>query len=125
MALGPKVIRENGEERLLIITGENIITKRKLDGSLCSGWTDIHAPEFTRELPEEAVIFGKRYYILRTVSKLRIYTPEGEELTAKNVKRPISRDSAVSEEKDGYVKVMGTDGKEFLFNLKTGRVKKL
>ena len=125
VALGPKVIRENGEERLLIITGENIITKRKLDGSLCSGWTDIHAPEFTRELPEEAVIFGKRYYILRTVSKLRIYTPEGEELTAKNVKRPISRDSAVSEEKDGYVKVMGTDGKEFLFNLKTGRVKKL
>ena len=51
--------------------------------------------------------------------------PEGEELTAKNIKRPISRESTVTEDKDGFVKVMGMDGKEFLFNLTTGRIKKL
>ncbi|MBQ1886592.1 MAG: hypothetical protein II157_05250 [Bacteroidales bacterium] len=125
VSLGPLVIRENGEQHLLILTDQNIITKRTLSGEPCSGWTDIHAPEFTRELPQEQVILGKRYYILRTVSKLRIYTPDGEEITAKNVKRPISRDSAITEEEDGYIKVMGVDGKEFLFNLKTGRIKKL
>ena len=125
VAIGPKVIKENGEQHLLILTDENIITKRTLGGDMCSDWTDIHAPEFTRELPEEKVLLGKRYYILRTVSKLRIYTPDGEEVTAKNVKRPISRDSALTEEKDGYIKVMGVDGKEFLFNLNTGRIKKL
>lgn len=125
VALGPQVIRENGQYRMLIITGENIITKRDVNGEKVQGWTDIHAPEFTREMPQETVLFGKRYYILRTVSKLRIYTPEGEELTAKNIKRPISRESTVTEDKDGFVKVMGMDGKEFLFNLTTGRIKKL
>jgi len=125
VALGPQLIREDGEQHLLILTDENIITKRTLGGELCSNWKDIHAPEFTRELPEEVRLFGKRYYILRTVSKLRIYTPEGEELTANNTKRPISRESTVTEDKEGYVKVMGLDGKEFLFNLKTGRIKKL
>lgn len=125
VALGPELIREDGEDRMFIITGENIITKRNVNGERVEGWTDIHAPEFTREMPEVAILFGKRYYILRTVSKLRIYTPGGEELTAKNVKRPISRESTVTEDKDGFVKVMGLDGKEFLFNLKTGRIKKL
>ena len=125
VALGPEIIREGGNYRLFIITGENIITKRDVNGERIEGWTDIHAPEFAREMPQPAVLFGQRYYILRTVSKLRIYTPEGEELTAKNIKRPISRESTVTEDKDGYVRVMGVDGKEFLFNLKTGRIKKL
>ena len=125
VALGPEIIREDGRYRMFIITGENIITKRDVNGDRVEGWTDIHAPEFTREMPQETTLFGRRYYILRTVSKLRIYTPEGEELTAKNIKRPISRESTVTEDKDGFVKVMGMDGKEFLFNLKTGRIKKL
>lgn len=125
VALGPEIIREDGRYRMFIITGENIITKRDVNGDRIEGWTDIHAPEFTREMPQETILFGRRYYILRTVSKLRIYTPEGEELTAKNIKRPISRESTVTEDKDGFVKVMGMDGKEFLFNLTTGRVKKL
>ena len=125
VALGPEIIREDGRYRMFIITGENIITKRDVNGDKVEGWTDIHAPEFTREMPQETTLFGRRYYILRTVSKLRIYTPEGEELTAKNIKRPISRESTVTEDKDGFVKVMGMDGKEFLFNLKTGRIKKL
>ena len=110
---------------MFIITGENIITKRDVNGEIIEGWTDIHAPEFAREMPQPAILFGKRYYILRTVSKLRIYTPEGEELTAKNIKKPISRESTITEDKDGYVRVMGMDGKEFLFNLGTGRIKKL
>ena len=125
VAIGPQIIREDGRDLMLIITGENIITKRNVNGDRIEGWTDIHAPEFTREMPQEAVLFGRRYYILRTVSKLRIYTPAGEELTAKNTKKPISRESTVTEDKDGFVKVMGMDGKEFLFNLTTGRIKKL
>ena len=52
-------------------------------------------------------------------------THEFEEITVKNLKRPISRESTVTEEKDGFVRVMGTDGKEFLLNLKSGRIKKL
>ncbi len=125
VSIGPKVIIENGRYLLLILTEENIITKRKLNGELAEDWTDIHSPEFTRELPEEITLFGKHYYILRTISKLRIYTQEGEEITVKNLKRPISRESTVTEEKDGFVRVMGTDGKEFLLNLKSGRIKKL
>ena len=125
VALGPMLITENGQQRMFIITGENIITKRNVNGDKVEGWTDIHAPEFTREMPEEVVLFGHRYYVLRTVSKLRIYTTGGEELTAKNIKRPISRESTITEDKDGFVKVMGLDGKEFLFNLKNGRIKKL
>ena len=125
VAIGPEVITENGEQLLMILTDKNIITKRTLGGSRPQGWTDIHAAEFTRELPTVQELFGKRYYLLRTVSRLRIYTPDGEEITANNTKRPISRDSSVAADKDGYIKVMGTDGKEFLFNLATGRIKKL
>ena len=61
VSIGPKVIIENGRYLLLILTEENIITKRKLNGELAEDWTDIHSPEFTRELPEEITLFGKHY----------------------------------------------------------------
>lgn len=125
VALGPKVVTEKGETRLMILTDENIVTKRDLEGKRVSGWEDIHADEFTRTLPEEIILFDQKYLILRTVGKTRIYLPNGEEVTAKNLKRPISKESPIVEVEDGFVKVMGVDGKEFLFNLRNGRIKKL
>lgn len=125
IALGPKVIFENGEYRLLIIDSDNVIRKLTLSGEAVPGWTNIHADEFTHNLPEIMNLFGKEYYILRTVGRTRIYTPNGEEITKKNLKKPISKESPIEQMDNNYIKVMGVDGKEFLLNLSNGRIKRL
>ncbi len=125
VALGPKVIKENGEYRILVLDTNNVIAKLDLDGGTVSGWNDIHAPEFTHNLPDVEEFFGEKYLILRTVGATRIYRMNGEELTVKNIRRPIANDSRLTPYEAGYIKVMGVDGKEFLYNLKSGRIKKL
>lgn len=125
VALGPMVIKENGEYHLLTLDSLNIISKVDLDGHRVKGWKDIHAPEFTHYLPEIQRIFGKEYYVLRTVFRTRIYTPSGEEVVVKDKKRAIAKDSPITEEESGWVRVMGIDGNEFLLNLNNGKTKKL
>ena len=125
IALGPKVVKEKGEYRLLILDSLNIISKTNLDGERAQGWKDIHAPEFTHHLPDVQVLFGKEYYILRTVFRTRIYTSGGEEIAIKDKKRSIAKDSPIVEDEPGFVRVMGLDGNEFLLNLSTGKTKKL
>lgn len=125
VSMGPSVVKEGDKYYLLVINKDNTITKYNLDGTPASGWKDIHAPEFTRELPSEVVIFGRNYLLMRTIGATRIYNLDGSELTARNWRRPIAKDSRITMEKDGYIKVMGVDGKEFLLNLKSGRIKKL
>lgn len=125
IALGPKVIKENGEYHLLTLDSLNIISKIDLDGRRVSGWKDIHAPEFTHCLPEIQTIFGKEYYVLRTVFRTRIYTPSGEEIEVKDKKRAIAKDSPIIEDESGWARVMGIDGNEFLLNLSNGKTKKL
>ncbi len=123
--LGPKVIEAGDEYHLFILDSLNIISKIDLNGNKVAGWKDIHAPEFTHNLPEIQTIFGKEYYLLRTVFRTRIYTPEGEEIVIKDKRRFIAKDSPITEDEFGYVKVMAIDGNEFLLNLSTGKTKKL
>ncbi len=125
VVLGPRIINEGGEYRMFVLDTNNIIAKLTLDGEAVSGWNDIHAPEFTHNLPEIKEFFGEKYLILRTVGSTRIYHPNGIEITSKNIRKPIANDSQLTPAEDGYIKVMGVDGKEFLFNLKSGRIKKL
>ncbi len=125
VALGPKIVREGNDDRILILDEDNVITKLDLQGNKISDWKDIHADEFTHNLPTKEIFYGKEYYVLRTVLRTRIYTLDGEEITAKNTKKPISKDSPLEVDKDDFIKVMGLDGKEFLFNLKSGKIKRL
>jgi len=125
VACGPAVIKEGDNYFLLVINADNTITKYALDGTPAVGWKEIHAPEFTRELPRQVTMFGHNYLVMRTIGATRIYNLDGTEVTARNWRRPIAKDSRIVLEKEGYIKVMGVDGKEFLFNLKSGRIKKL
>ena len=125
IALGPKVLQSGGEYSLMMITKENFLIKTDLKGAPAPDWNNIKAPEFIRSMPEPMVLYGTEYLILRTVGRTRIYTSQGVEITAKNTNRPISTQSTIEEAREGYIKVMGADGKEFLFNLSSGRIKKL
>lgn len=125
VALGPAVVKENDTYYLLVINGDNTITKYSLDGTPAGGWKDIHAPEFTRELPQEVTLFGHPYLVMRTMGATRIYNLDGTEVTARNWRRPIAKESRLTPQGDGFIKVMGVDGKEFLLNLKSGRIKRL
>ena len=122
---GPVVLKEGENWSVLVLGWDNVISRYTLDGKPVAGWKDIHAPEFVKQLPSEAVFFGKRYLVLRTVNKTRIYTLDGKEVTAKNWRKPIGRNSKLVPVSDGYIKVMGVDGKEFMLNLSSGRIKKL
>lgn len=125
VACGPAVVKEGDNFYLLVINVDNTITKYALDGTPAGNWKDIHAPEFTRELPQEVAIFGHNYLVMRTIGATRIYNLNGTEVTAKNWRKPIAKDSRLIPQNDGYIKVMGVDGKEFLLNLKSGRIKRL
>lgn len=125
IAYGPKVIKENREYRLLMLDSTNVIFKTDLEGNIVESWKDIHAPEFTHNLPELMRLYGKDYYLLRTVFRTRIYTPNGVEIEIKDKKRTIAKDSPFVEQGDNLVRVMGFDGNEFLFNISNGKTKKL
>lgn len=125
VALGPKVIKEEDGYRMFVLDTDNVVRKLDLNGAPVHGWTDIHAPEFTHSLPETEEFFGEKYLVLRTVAATRIYRPDGTEIVSKNARRLISKESPLVQYEKDYLKVMGTDGKEFLFNIRNGKIKKL
>ena len=85
----------------------------------------IKAPEFVKELPRLKVVNGKKYLFLKTVSRLRVYSMLGKEVVIKDKKKAISPESEIILLGGDEIKVKGTDGKEFIFNLLSGKTRKV
>lgn len=124
---GPKLLRNvNGNKySIFVINEDNSISWYDVYGKHIPGWSDIVAPEFIKELPEFIKLGGVRYWILRAPSQLYLYTLEGKRVEFADKKKKIDRESEVSLIQAGVLKIKCTDGKEYAWNLATGKLKKL
>ena len=127
VVMGPKLVRNvNGiKYSILVLNEDNTISWLDISGKPVAGWSDIVAPEFIKELPQFAKLGGKRYWILRAPSQLLLYTIDGKRIDFPDKKKKIDRESEIELVQDGLLKVTCTDGKEYTWNLETGKVKKL
>ena len=127
VVMGPKLLKNvNGiKYSIQVLNEDNTISWYDVNGKPIEGWSDIVAPEFIKELPEFAKFAGKRYWIVRAPSQLLLYTIDGKQIEFPDKKRKIDRESEIELVQDGIFKVKCTDGKEYTWNLETGKVKKL
>ena len=127
VVMGPKLLKNvNGiKYSIQVLNDDNTISWYDVNGKPIEGWSDIVAPEFIKELPEFAKFAGKRYWIVRAPSQLLLYTIDGKQIEFPDKKRKIDRESEIELVQDGLFKVKCTDGKEYTWNLETGKVKKL
>lgn len=124
---GPKLLRNvNGiKYSLFVLNEDNSISWYDVSGKPISGWRDIVAPEFVKELPEFIKLGGVRYWILRAPSQLYLYTLDGKMLNLADKKRKIDRESEITLIEAGVLRVRCTDGKDYAWNLESGKLKKL
>ena len=125
--LGPKLLKNvNGiRYSVLVLNEDNTVSWYDVSGKPVQGSTDIVAPEFIKELPEFLKLGGKRYWVLRAPSQLLLYTIDGKRVEMQDKKKKIERSSEITLLDDGNLKVMCTDGKEYSWNIATGKTKKL
>jgi hypothetical protein len=109
----------------LVLNEDNTISWCDVSGKPVSGTVDIVAPEFVKELPEFLKLGGKRYWVLRAPSQLLLYTIDGKRVEMLDKKKKIDRSSDVTLLEGGNLKVKCTDGKEYSWNIATGKIKKL
>lgn len=127
VVLGPRLLKNvNGiRYSVLVLNEDNTVSWRDVSGKAIQGFSDIVAPEFIKELPEFLKLGGNRYWVLRAPSQLLLYTIDGKRLEMADKKKRIDRTSDVTLMEDGSLKVKCTDGKDYSWNLATGKIKKL
>ena len=127
VVLGPKLLKNvNGiRYSVLVLNDDNTVSWRDVSGKAIQGFSDIVAPEFIKELPEFLKLGGNRYWVLRAPSQLLLYTIDGKRVEMLDKKKKIDRTSDVTLMEDGTLKVKCTDGKDYSWNLATGKIKKL
>ncbi len=127
VVLGPRLLKNvNGiRYSILVLNEDNTISWCDVSGKPVKGSTDIVAPEFVKELPEFLKLGGKRYWVLRAPSQLLLYTIDGKRVEMLDKKKRIDRESEVTLLEGGNLKVKCTDGKEYSWNIATGKIKKL
>ena len=127
VVLGPRLLRNVNGVRysILVLNEDNTISWRDISGKAINEFTDIVAPEFVKELPEFLKLGGNRYWVLRAPSQLLLYTIDGKRVEMADKKKKIDRSSEIELLEDGTLKIKCTDGKEYAWNLATGKTKKL
>lgn len=127
VVMGPKLVRNvNGiKYSILVLNDDNTISWYDISGKPIEGWSDIVAPEFIKEIPQFLKLGGKRYWTVKAPSQLLLYTIDGKRVQMQDTKKRIDRESEITFVQDGVLKVKCTDGKEYTWNLVTGKTKKL
>lgn len=129
VVLGPSLLEEaNGHKySFVVLNSDNTVSWYDISGKRMEGFKDLVSPEFIKELPELVKIGGIQYWILKAPSQLLVFTKEGErlEFAEKERKKKIDRESEVVFASDGVFKIKCTDGKEYLWTLATGKLKRL
>jgi hypothetical protein len=126
IVMGPKLVKDLSGMKYSVLTlnADNTVSWYDVSGKPVAGWTDIVAPEFIKELPEPVELGGERYWVLRAPSQLLLYTLGGSRVEFADKKKKIDRDSEVSFVQEGVLRVRCTDGKDYNWNLATGKLKK-
>lgn len=120
---GPKLVEMDGGRWLLVLNEDNTVSRYGLDGKLPAEWTDLQADEFVKELPELLTAAGQSYWVLRTVLQTRIYTASGRQITGADTRRRIPRESELTPD-GNRIRFKGEDGKEYVLELESGKIKK-
>ncbi len=126
VVMGPELVEGiNGMKySVVVLNADNSVSWYDISGKPVAGWSDIVAPEFIKELPQIADLGGVRYWILRAPSQLLLYTIEGKRIEMADKKKKIDRDCEPVFVEKGVIRVKCTDGKEYNWNLETGKIKK-
>ncbi len=126
VVMGPKLVKDLSGMAYSVLTlnADNTVSWYDVSGKPVAGWTDIAAPEFIKELPEPVSLGGEMYWVLRAPSQLLLYTKDGNRLEFADKKKKMDRDSDVSFVQEGVLRIKCTDGKEYNWNLDTGKLKK-
>ena len=124
--MGPELVEGiNGMKySVVVLNADNSVSWYDISGKPVAGWSDIVAPEFIKELPQIVDLGGVRYWILRAPSQLLLYTIEGKRIEMADKKKKIDRDCEPVFVGNGVIRVKCTDGKEYNWNLETGKIKK-
>ena len=127
VVMGPELLKnvKGVKYSILVLNTDNTVSWYDVSGKPIEGWSDIVAPEFIKELPKFAKLGGERYWILKAPSQLLLYTIDGKWIEFPDKKKRIDRESEIEFVQDGVFKVKCTDGKEYTWNLHTGKIKKL
>ena len=129
VVLGPARLEDiNGQKySFVVLNSDNTISWYDISGKKMEGFKDLVSPEFVKELPQLVKIGVKQYWVLRAPSQLLVFTKEGDrlEFAEKERKKKIDRESEVELASDGVFKIKCTDGKEYLWTLATGKLKRL
>ena len=76
------------------------------------------------ELPDILSIEGEEYLFVKTISQTKIYTMQGFEITGREKRRKIARESKIEVSDNSEIEYTGTDGKRYIMDLNTGRSRK-
>ena len=77
--LGPSVVDVTGERgyRAFVLHRDNTIELYNLQGQKSEGWKTMTSEDYFKDLPEEAVHSGKKYWLVRTSGGPAVYGYEG------------------------------------------------
>lgn len=122
---GPRLFDPDGDLNysLMVLNEDNSISRYRMNGEKPADWNDIKTEEFVKELPDLIRTGERNYWVVRTVTQTRIYSENGREITGKDKKKRISRESPLVAE-GGRLRFTGDDGKEYLLDLENGKIKK-
>lgn len=125
VVLGPKVIREyGGVYTAAVIDVNNTIALYSVTGNRLQEPVEIRCGEFVNELPDILSIEGEEYLFVKTISQTKIYTMQGFEITGREKRRKIARESKIEVSDNSEIEYTGTDGKRYIMDLNTGRSRK-
>ena len=127
VVLGPKLVKLSGgaKDEFFVLNMDNTISLYSVDGEIVSGWNDINAPEFTKEIPVVKNVGGVNYILVSGVEGLFFYTKNGKYIDLSRYKKKILKDYSPEELPGGLIKVKCNDNKYYSLNLLNGDLKKM
>ncbi len=125
--LGPQLVEGiNGQKySFVVLNDDNTISWYDISGNRMAGFKDLVSPEFVKELPQIVELGGKQYWLLKAPSQLLLFSLDGSRLEFADKKKKIDRESEVRFAGEGVLKIKCTDGKEYLWTLDTGKLKRV
>lgn len=126
VALGPKVydFKGNREYSLMVLNSDNTFSLYDLGGEAYKGWNDISVPEKCVELPELVKVGRNYYWTVRSCMQTHVFTLEGKKVSGRDSRRIIDRNSEIDVLSDRTVAVKCTDGKEYVLDVVSGKMKR-
>ncbi|HIZ87713.1 MAG TPA: hypothetical protein IAC03_06100 [Candidatus Coprenecus pullistercoris] len=120
--LGPDVYDFNGDKNysLMVLHTDNTLAMYDVHGDRLEGWSDISPAERILSLPEEVMVGGARYWVVRTPYQTLIYDGNGTICAEFAGKHKLKKDTSVEPVSSYEAAVTAQDGREYILDLRDG-----